>query len=164
MPAGVKAKVSQNPGGGFAIENLGGGNVTATVDGVQITIASGQTRSVTALDFRGFSSPVDNPNVLNVVNAGQAVPFKWRLVRPDGSPHTTLTTASVTVSSQACTTGSIPDPLEEVAPGASGLQNLGNGYYQLNWKSPKTYANSCKAIHLDLGEGVTRDAYFKFPK
>jgi hypothetical protein len=55
-------------------------------------------------------------------NAGQAVPFKWRL-----------------------------------------LHN-GNGYYQLNWKSPKTYANSCKAIHLDLEEGVTRNAYFRFPK
>ncbi len=54
------------------------------------TIASGQTKERHgAGTSSGFSSPVDNPNVLNVVNAGQAVPFKWRLVRPDGSPHTT---------------------------------------------------------------------------
>ena len=85
-------------------------------------------------------------------------------VRPDGSPYTGLTSASMTVSSLACGTGSTPDQLEEVAPGGSGLQNLGNGYYQLNWKSPKTYADSCKVLRLDLGEGVTRDAYFKFAK
>ena len=164
VPAGVTARVSQNPNGSYAVQNLGGGNLTVTVDGVATTVAAGQTKSVMALDFQGFTSPVDNPNVLNVVNSGQAVPLKWRLVRPDGSPYTTLTAASLTVSSLACSAGSTPDQLEEVAPGGSGEQNLGNGYYQLNWKTPKTYANSCKALHLDLGEGVTRNAYFKFPK
>ena len=33
------------------------------------------------------------------------------------------------------------------------LQNLGNGYYQLNWKTPSGYARSCKLMRLDLGEG-----------
>jgi hypothetical protein len=50
-----------------------------------------------------------------------------------------------------------------VVAGSSGLLNLGNGYYQLNWKSPATYAGSCKTLHLNLG-GVAHDALFQFTK
>ena len=164
VPEGVTAKVSDNGDGSFKVENLGGGDVTVTVDGVTTTVGSGETSSVTAWDFRGFTAPVDNPNVLNVLKAGQAVPLKWRLVRSDGTAVTNLSTAKLTVSSLDCDTATTPDAVEEVASGASGLQNLGNGYYQLNWKSPKSYAGSCKTLHLDIGEGVTRDAYFKLVK
>ena len=52
-----------------------------------------------------------------------------------------------------CSPGSTADALEEYASGDSGLQNLGNGFYQFNWKTPKTYANSCKTLKLNLGEG-----------
>jgi hypothetical protein len=50
-----------------------------------------------------------------------------------------------------------------VVAGSSGLQNLGNGYCQLNWKSPTIYAGSCKTLHLNIG-GVTHDALFQFTK
>ncbi|MGH8628647.1 MAG: hypothetical protein ACREYC_26385, partial [Gammaproteobacteria bacterium] len=33
---------------------------------------------------------------------------------------------------------------------------LGDGYYKFNWKSPKSYANSCKTLKLDLGQGRAR--------
>jgi Tol biopolymer transport system component len=164
VPSGVTARVYEQPGGRYQVENLGGGTVTVTIDGVATTVASGQTKSVTALDFVGFTSPVDNPAVMNVVKAGQAVPLKWRLLQAGGVPYTTLASATLTATSMACNLGSTADLLEEVAAGGSGLQNLGNGFYQLNWKTPKEYASSCKGLHLNLGEGVTRDAYFKFEK
>ena len=66
--------------------------------------------------------------------------------------------------SLSCSLGTTADLLEEVAAGGSGLQNLGDGYYQLNWKTPKTYADSCKTLKLDLGDGVTHDALFKFTR
>jgi hypothetical protein len=56
------------------------------------------------------------------------------------------------------------DQVNEYASGNSGLHNLGNGYYQFSWTTPKNYANSCKTMHLNLGEGVTRTALFKFAK
>ena len=46
-------------------------------------------------------------------------------------------------------------------PGASALKNLGNGNYQLDWKTPTSYANSCKTLKLDIGDGVTHNALFK---
>ena len=164
VPQGVTAMVSENADEGFTVQNLGGGDLTVSVDGVNTTIGPGSTKSVTAWDFRGFTAPVNNPDVLNVVNAGRAVPLKWRLVRADGTPVTTLTTAKLTATALLCSLGTTPDLIEEQSAGASGLQNLGDGYYQFNWKTPKGYANSCKALHLDIGEGVSRDAYFKFTK
>jgi len=36
--------------------------------------------------------------------------------------------------------------------------------YLLNWATPKSYAGSCKALKLDLGEGLgnERTALFQF--
>lgn len=164
VPAGVTAKVADTGDGTFHVQNLGGGAVTVTVDGVGGTIVPGQTASVATTRFVGFSAPVDNPDVINVVNAGRAVPLKWRLLHADGTPVTNLASAAIRVTSRPCELGTTPDLLEETSAGASGLQNLGNGYYQLNWGSPKTYANSCKTLHLDLGEGITHDAFFNFTK
>ena len=112
--------------------------------------------------FAGFSQPVDNLPALNVATAGRTIPLKWRLTDASGAPVTTLTVARITVTSLACSAGSTPDQVEEYAAGSSGLQNLGNGYYQFNWKTPKSYASSCKTLHLDLGEGSTHQALFQF--
>ena len=124
-----------------------------------------------AFKFVGFSAPVDNNNVLNSAKAGQAIPLKWQLLDANNVPVTNLAGVKVTVASLSCSLGTTTDLLEEYAAGSSGLQNLGGGYYQFNWKSPTTYANSCKTLHLDLGEGkdangnpITRTALFKFTK
>lgn len=164
IPAGGSAEVSETGTDTFQVVNLGTTPIEIVVDGVTATIPAGETRTVTSWTFQGFTAPVDNPDVLNVLNAGQIVPLKWRLLGSDGSPVTDLSTASIHATSLNCADGTTADLVEELAAGASGLQNLGNGYYQLNWKSPKSYAKSCKTLHVDLGEGIARDAMFRFPK
>jgi hypothetical protein len=116
--------------------------------------------------FAGFFAPVDKPNTLNVSKAGQAIPLKWRLTDALGNAITNLTGATIVVGSYACNTVVPTDLIEEYAAGSSGLQNLGDGYYQFNWKSPTSYANSCKTIGLELGEGAPRFglANFNFKK
>jgi hypothetical protein len=114
--------------------------------------------------FVGFSSPVDNNNVLNVAKAGSAIPLKWRLLDANDAPVTNLSSVNVTVASLLCSAGTSADLLEEYAAGSSGLQNLGDGYYQFNWKTPTNYANSCKTLQLNLGEGSPRTALFQFKK
>jgi PKD repeat protein len=117
-------------------------------------------------NFIGFTQPVDNPPTLNTANSGQAIPLKWRITDANGQPVTNLASVVVTAVSLSCPLGGTPDQIEEYAAGNSGLQNQGNGYYQFNWKTPKTYANSCKTMKLDLGEGpgMERTALFQFPK
>jgi hypothetical protein len=89
-------------------------------------------------NFSGFSSPVDIAPTLNIAKAGQTVPLKWRITDANGAPVTNLSSVSVTVASLSCSLGTTTDALEEYASGNSRLQNLGNGYYQFNWKTPRT--------------------------
>ncbi|CAN5762559.1 hypothetical protein BH24GEM1_BH24GEM1_12800 [soil metagenome] len=118
-------------------------------------------------NFDGLFAPVDRPNTLNVSKAGQGIPLKWRLTNYFGAPVLDFAPAAfgVAVSGLQCTVSATLDQVEEYA-GNSGLQNLGDGYYQFNWKTPASYANSCKAIGLNLGEGSPRGplAYFNFKK
>jgi hypothetical protein len=116
--------------------------------------------------FSGFTSPVSKPPLVNRVNSGQTVPLKWRLVDAAGAPVTDLSAVKVTVKGYACALGSTPDLVMEVSAGGLGLQNLGDGYYQWDWKTPKQYAKSCKTLRLDLAEGpgMERTALFEFVK
>jgi hypothetical protein len=133
---------------------------TATDNAGNVANASAAYSVVYA--FVGFSSPVDNAPTVNVATAGQAIPFKWRLVDANGVAVTNLASASLGAVAMGCSNGTVADAVEQYAASASALQNLGDGYYQLNWKSPKSYQNSCKQMVLDLGEGNTRTALFRF--
>ena len=116
--------------------------------------------------FAGLFAPIDRPNTMNVSKAGQSIPLKWRLTDAHGNPVLDLSSVTVTVSGLSCSLGASTDLVEEVAPGGSGLTNLGDGYYQINWKTPTSYAGSCKSLNLNLGEGEARTglAYISFKK
>ena len=96
--------------------------------------------------------------------AGSGVPLKWRILDDAGNPVTTLTTARISTSPLACSTGASLDDIEELSTAAAILQNLGNGYYSLVWKTSKEFAGLCKTLKLDLGEGITRNAAFKLTR
>jgi hypothetical protein len=135
---------------------------TATDNAGNTDTASASYR--VSYQFVGFANPIDGNSVLNLAKAGQAIPLKWRLLDATNAPVTTLSNVSVTATSLSCSAGTTLDAIEEYATGASGLQNLGNGYYQWNWKTPSSYANSCKTLQLNLGDGGTYTALFQFKK
>jgi hypothetical protein len=117
--------------------------------------------------FTGFFSPIDN-DFVNLTKAGQAVPAKWRLTDandvPINDPASFVNLFSYPIS---CTdySGDPDDAVEEYAAGASGLQSLGDGYWQFNWKTPKTYADSCRAMYVEFNSGALSPIVkFKFKK
>ena len=77
-------------------------------------------------------------------------------------PVTDLITATVTAVTTNCGTGAVSDEVDQYEALGSGLQNLGGGNYQFNWKTAKSDAGTGKTMHLDLGEGSTRTALFQF--
>jgi hypothetical protein len=114
--------------------------------------------------FDGFSQPVDN-HIRNGAKAGQTIPLKFQVTDADGLGITGLTAPPVGVMIQNvnCDSSASLDPVEQYAAGASGLQYLGSGYYQFNWKTPKTFAGKCKTMYVDLGDGNdTHGAEFTF--
>jgi hypothetical protein len=178
-------------GGAHAVGPIGASDTGSGVDAAASTLAgSVDTSSVgskavtfTAVDavghtssktchydvsyvFSGLFAPIDRPSTLNVSRAGQAIPLKWRLTDALGQPVLDLSSVRAFVTGSSCALGATTDLVEEAAAGSSGLQNLGDGYYQLNWKTPTSYAGSCKSLGLDLGEGTPRAglAYMSFRK
>jgi predicted outer membrane repeat protein len=147
---------------------LGVGSFSATCSGAKDNAGNAagpvSVHYNVTFQFTGFSSPVDNPGVVNVAKAGQTIPLRWRITDANGNPITVLTSVTVTAASLSCSAGTTTDQIEEYATGNSGLQNLGDGYYQWNWKTPTSYANSCKTMKLDLGEGLFHTALFQFKK
>ena len=161
--AGEQATVSVSNDGSFAVTAVSGGDgqVTLVSDGVSTSI-NAYSPAIRLFDFVGFSRPVDNAGVLNLVKAGSNVPLRWRLLSETGAPITNLASATVAMAQISCQQGMTTDAIEEVAASASALQNLGNGYYQLNWKTDKE-SNGCAVMRLSLaGESpITHDALFK---
>jgi len=90
-------------------------------------------------NFDGLFAPVDKPNTMNLSKAGQGIPLKWRLTDFNGAPVLNFNPAAlgVAVTMLPCSTTASVDQIEEYA-GNSGLQNLGDGYYQFNWKTPSS--------------------------
>jgi hypothetical protein len=141
-------------------------HVITTTAPAALSMRQAATISVTVLNpvtsyhsFEGFGAPVNN-DLLNTIKGGQAVPLKWRLLDPDGQPVTDLASVGTSVRTVACTGSLASDTVDEVAAGSSGLQNLGDGYYQFNWKTQKT--TGCRTMQLTLptqyvfapGEGI----------
>ncbi|MDQ3128605.1 MAG: PxKF domain-containing protein, partial [Chloroflexota bacterium] len=74
---------------------------------------------------------------------------------------------NVTSTQVTCVAGAPVDELEQYATGSTALKNLGDGYYQITWKTVSGWAKSCRVIRVDLGEGPLpagqrHEATFKF--
>jgi hypothetical protein len=143
------------------VSRVGGGSVTVSVEGVTQEVPVGGTTSVAAWDFEGFFAPLRGLQPFET-NAGRTLPLKWRLVDSKGQPVASLTFASLDVTEVGCALGSTADLPAEAIHG--GLQNLGDGYYQLDWRTPRSYARSCKLVTLGVGDGSLHQIEVRFSR
>jgi hypothetical protein len=115
--------------------------------------------------FEGFFSPIENLPTVNKAKAGQTIPVKWRLTDMSGLPISDPASfVSIKSYSVDCDTlaGDPAYDIDEYAAGSSGLQYLGDGYWQFNWKTPKAYAGSCRIMKLALNDNQVYTANFTF--
>ncbi|MGB2953519.1 MAG: PxKF domain-containing protein [Gaiellaceae bacterium] len=141
---------------------LNGGNLdTSTVGPHTLTVTgtdlSGQvtTRAVSysvRYVFPGFRPPVDNPPVLNIVNAGRTIPVKWLLLDAAGKNVTTLS-AVISISSKTikCPSATTDPVAVDVPIGLSGLRY--DGQYVFNWSTDKAWAGSCRRLFVHFSDG-----------
>jgi len=115
-------------------------------------------------DFSGFFQPVDNPDALNRVKAGAAVPVRFSLggyqglgIFRDGSP-----TSSVV----SCPDSPAVDAIEEtVTAGNSVLTyDASTDTYVYIWKTNKSWAKTCRVLTITLLDGKSHPANFTFTK
>ena len=113
----------------------------------------------TAYEVFTFGPPVDVA-ATNVAKAGRTIAVKWRVEfygEPVSDPG-----HFVSVTSQTSQGAPTYDDQIETYSGNSGLQYLGDGWWQYNWKTPKSYAGQTFVMVLTLADGSTYTAYFDF--
>ena len=112
--------------------------------------------------FRGFFQPVDNPPVLNEVQAGRGVPMKFSL---GGSQGSAIFTAGYPKSQQVSCSSSAPvDTVEQtVTAGSSSLSyDSSTDTYTYVWKTDKSWSGTCRQFVARLADSSYRRARFKF--
>jgi len=134
--------------------------VTATdADGNQSTC---QFTITVLYNFSGFFQPVDNLPVLNVVNAGKAVPVKFSL---SGNKGLSIFAANSPSSVSINCDGAAPqsDIEETVNAGGSSLSySATSDQYNYVWKTENSWKNTCRQLVLKLNDGTEHRANFKF--
>jgi Tol biopolymer transport system component len=139
---------------------------TTTVN-VTATDAAGNTDTgsftVTVLhNFSGFLQPVDELPMVNVVNAGGAVPVKFSLSGNKGlNIFAAGYPASSLVACDANEPGSVID--ETISAGGSSLTyDAAADRYTYVWKTNKAWKGTCRILALRLTDGSNHFAKFRF--
>lgn len=134
-------------------------NATAS-DG---TNTSNCSFTVTVLyDFAGFFPPISNLPVVNVVNAGRAIPVKFSLSGYKGlnifAPNSPASGQIVCNSSDPAVT--LQDTL---TAGSSSLSyDAGADQYVYVWKTDSSWAGTCRQLVVQLSDGSIHRADFRF--
>lgn len=124
--------------------------------------AVGSFKVTVSFSFTGFTQPVDNNGVLNIVKGGQSVPLKWSLPNGSGGFISSLgVVQSIRQSTIACASGTPTDEIEATTTGASGLRyDSTANQFIYNWQSPKG-AGSCYKVTATLTDGSAKSALFR---
>jgi len=155
---GAFDSVSEDVSAELAATQLGANEVCVRGTDTKGNVTTPPTCStfMVTYQFEGFAAPLNN-GLINTAKAGQAIPAKWRLTDANGLPVEDAASFKGFYSYPIdCETGahSPHDAVEEYAPGNSGLQYKGNGEWQYNWKTPKSYWGTCRAMYVEFNSGA----------
>jgi predicted extracellular nuclease len=112
-------------------------------------------------EFSGFFSPVDNPPVVNTVNAGRTIPMKFSL---SGDLGLDVLFGTPTSTIYSCESGLPTDEVETTSTaGNEGLTfDPASGQYTYAWNTQKPWATQCRTFELTLDDGSYHTADFRF--
>jgi len=114
--------------------------------------------------WTGFFRPVDNPDTVNSVKAGSAIPVKFSLA---GNQGLNIFAANFPGSQKiTCDTSDPVDAIEEtVTAGNSSLSyDATSDQYNYVWKTDKSWAGTCRQLTVKTADGTPHIAIFKFLK
>ncbi len=160
-----------DPSGSVSLDTSSVGSKSKTIT---VEDKVGHTKSATCsysvvYNWNGFRQPVDNLPTLNTVKAGQSIPMKFSLSGNQGlnilQPSTT-TAPNPKVTAITCPGGSTPmDAIEQTTTANNGLTyDATADQYNYVWKTQSTYAGKCYRFDMQLIDGTTHSALFKFSK
>lgn len=163
----VSSSVSPTPGTGtltspINTSSLGTHSFTVNVQDLAGNLGAPVTVSYTVgYNFTGFYPPVNNPPATNKDEAGDTVPLKFGL---GGNQGLGILAAGYPISTPiACPGKSVAGTAVATAESRAGLTyNSTTGLYTYTWKTNKAWNGTCRQLVLQLIDGSTHVANFKF--
>ena len=117
------------------------------------TVVGGTTIPTPANIVPSSNGPINAPPVINDAKAGQTVPVQFRLTDANGVPIADARAfGSITSVGTTCSIGDPVNTIETYSTN-TGLQYHGNGDWQFNWQTPKSYAGQCRTMQISLSNG-----------
>lgn len=171
MPVAFAATASDNCSGAVTITygkqpgsvfNVGTTPVTVTATDAAGNQTTGQFNVTVLYNFTGFFSPVGNLPVLNMVNAGRAVPVKFSL---SGNKGAGIFAAGHPASGPITCNSNDPaaELTETLTAGGSSLNyDPSSDQYNYVWKTESSWAGTCRQLVVQLNDGTFHRANFKF--
>ncbi|HEV2782863.1 MAG TPA: PxKF domain-containing protein [Actinophytocola sp.] len=162
---GTFAYVADNNGERLVVIDTATNTITATIPNIPGPIGlalNGTPQPPPCTGFTGFFAPVDNLPTINMMNAGRAVPVKFRLCGDQGLDI--FAPGSPASQQIDCDTADPVDAVEEtITAGGSSLHyNASTGTYHYVWKTDPAWAGTCRAFLLTLNNNSTHTAHFQF--
>lgn len=152
--------------GSFNVTALGGYEICVKGTDAAGNVSTDVCTTITAksqIGFQGFYPPVKMQD--NFVKAGRTIPVKFTLQDPQGAPINMLTTFaglySYEVDCQSLA-GEAATAVQETSPGNAAVRAQAGQWVAL-WKTPKTYADSCRMMYVLFNDGSTSpEVLFRF--
>lgn len=129
-----------------------------------------QNGSTAFYNFAGFFAPIDNAPAYNLGKAGRTFPVKWQLpLRCTAGYERRLSAIKynpIRYAEVPCDSTLPVDPIEvSDTSGQSGLRyDLPSEQYIYNWQTAKNFADKCYQFVVELDDGSSHFALFKFTK
>jgi Bacterial Ig-like domain/HYR domain len=155
--------VSCNPASG-SLFSAGTTTVNCSSTDSRGNTSNGSFTVTVNYSWSGFFRPVDNPDTVNSVKAGSAIPVKFSLA---GNQGLNIFAANFPASQKiTCDTSDPVDLIEEtVTAGGSSLSyDSSLDQYNYVWKTDKAWAGTCRQLTVKTADGTPHIAIFKFLK
>ena len=158
--SGLASCVGTRPNGA-TIDTSSVGSKSFTVTGTD----TAGNRTVRTVGYRvvwplsGFTSPVDNPPVVNTLKAGGTVPVRFSLGGNRGSG--VFAPGSPSTAQVACPTTAPTDEIEQLLTGHPALLTYANGSYTYAWETQKAWRSTCQRLTVRLADGQQLTALFR---
>ncbi len=124
---------------------------TNRTDGVE---AFDLPASCTSAVFGGFQRPIDGPPEINRENAGRTIPVKFTL---EGAPDPLVIDSQRVHCETLEPTGEEPDPIS-----TRDLHKHHDGSFHLNWRTKRSWEDTCRRLTIRIPAPSDAIAYFKF--
>jgi hypothetical protein len=139
------------------------GTTTVNTTASDGTNTSNCSFTVTVLyNFAGFFPPISNQPVVNVVNAGRAIPVKFSL---SGYKGLNIFAPNSPASGEVACNSSDPAVtlVDTVTAGGSSLSyDPTTDRYIYVWKTDPSWAGTCRQLVIQLNDGTIHRANFRF--